>query len=402
MLWFIAFFNYADRQAIFSVFPLLEKEMGLSTVQLGLLGSSFAWVYGLGALFAGTIVDRIKRKTAILGGLQAWSIICVATASARTFPQLVFFRAAEGLGETFYFPASMSLVSDYHDKRTRSRAMGAHQTSVYVGTIGGGFFAGWIGQVYGWRWSFIVFGTLGILLGLVLQRMLVEPKRGAAEGLEGKAPKSLGQFLGEAWQTRTVRVLVLAFVCSNFVATVLLSWMPKFLFDRFHLSLAQSGLAATIFVQLASLAGSALGGILADKMRERTPAGRMIIQAAGVLCGAPFVWWCGQTQSIGTLIAALTGWGLFKGLYDANIFASIYDVVPPESRGAAAGLMNTLGWLAGGGSAPLVIGWIAQSTGLGMAISLAAGVYVLAGLLLLIAIFFYAERDIAALQARQA
>ncbi|HYK92340.1 MAG TPA: hypothetical protein VE398_26500, partial [Acidobacteriota bacterium] len=47
MLWFISFFNYADRQAIFSVFPLLENEMALTAVQLGLLGSAFAWVYGL-------------------------------------------------------------------------------------------------------------------------------------------------------------------------------------------------------------------------------------------------------------------------------------------------------------------------------------------------------------------
>ena len=173
--------------------------------------------------------------------------------------------------------------------------------------------------------------------------------------------------------------------------------MPKFLYDRFHLSLAQSGLAATVFVQLASLAGSALGGFLADHLRSRTPAGRMMVQAAGVLCGAPFVWWCGQTQSIGMVIAALTGWGLFKGLYDANIFASVFDVVPPEARGAAAGLMNTLGWLAGGGSAPLVIGWIAQSTGLGGAISLAAGVYVLAGLFLIVAAVFFARRDIEAM-----
>jgi MFS family permease len=69
MLWWISFFNYADRQAIFSVFPLLEREMGLTTVQLGLLGSGFAWVYGLGAPFAGMVVDRFKRKTVILGGI---------------------------------------------------------------------------------------------------------------------------------------------------------------------------------------------------------------------------------------------------------------------------------------------------------------------------------------------
>ena len=63
MLWAISFFNYADRQAIFSVFPLLTKEMGLTTVELGLLGSAFAWVYGLGGQFAGIIVDRVRRKT---------------------------------------------------------------------------------------------------------------------------------------------------------------------------------------------------------------------------------------------------------------------------------------------------------------------------------------------------
>src|SRR5215210_9183808 len=184
MLWLISFFNYADRQAIFSVFPLLQREMGLTTVQLGLLGSSFAWVYGLGAPFAGMVVDRVRRKTAILGGLEAWSIICVATVTSRRFRHLFFWRAAEGLGETFYFPASMSLISDYHGRDTRSRAMGLHQTSVYVGTIGGGFFAGLIGQYYGWRLSFVVFGGLGILLGLVLSRYLVEPVRGAAEAAD--------------------------------------------------------------------------------------------------------------------------------------------------------------------------------------------------------------------------
>lgn len=144
MLWSIAFFNYADRQAIFAVFPLLEKELHLSPVQLGLLGSSFAITYGVCAAFAGALVDRVRRVSAILWGLQVWSAICVATAAARSFPQLLAFRAAEGLGETLYFPASMSLIGAYHGSETRSRAMGLHQTSVYIGTIAGGFFAGLI------------------------------------------------------------------------------------------------------------------------------------------------------------------------------------------------------------------------------------------------------------------
>ena len=134
------------------------------------------------------------RKTAILGGLHVWSVICMATALSQNFRHLFFFRAAEGLGETFYFPASMSLLSDYHGRRTRSRAMGLHQTSVYVGTIGGGFFAGLIGQHYGWRLSFIVFGGLGVLLGSSLHWLLVEP-RTRRSGIEPswRRPAALGR-----------------------------------------------------------------------------------------------------------------------------------------------------------------------------------------------------------------
>jgi MFS family permease len=410
MLWLISFFNYADRQAIFSVFPLLEREMRLTPVQLGLLGSAFAWVYGLAAPLAGMIVDRVKRKTAILGGLHAWSLICMATVLSKNFRHLFFWRAAEGLGETFYYPASMSLISDYHGRETRSRAMGLHQTSVYMGTIGGGFFAGLIGQYYGWRWSFIVFGGLGILLGIVLKRYLVEPVRGAADAAEtGDAAAtpharvagslSFPAFLRLVARTRTLLCLMGAFMCANFVAVVLLSWMPKFLYDKFNMGLAMAGLTATIFVQLASMAGSPVGGWLADTLRRRTPRGRMAVQMIGVFGGAPFVVLCGLTSSVGVVMIALTAWGFFKGLYDANIFASVFDVVRPEARGTAAGMMNAVGWLAGGGSAPIVIGFIAQRESLGLAIALASTVYVVAGLLLLTGILFFVKSDAARMQA---
>ena len=409
MLWLISFFNYADRQAIFSVFPLLEREMHLTPVQLGLLGSAFAWVYGIGAPFAGMVVDRVRRKTAILGGLHTWSFICMATVTSGNFQHLFFWRAAEGLGETFYYPASMSLISDYHGRDTRSRAMGLHQTSVYMGTIGGGFFAGVIGQYYGWRWSFIVFGGLGVLLGMFLNRYLVEPARGAAEaadiaGTTG-APIAVGgglslrAFLRLVRRTPTLLCLMGAFMCANFVAVVLLSWMPKFLYDKFNMGLAMAGLTATVFVQLASMAGAPVGGWLADAWRRRTPRGRMAVQMIGVLCGAPFVVLCGLTSSVGMLIVALTAWGFFKGLYDANIFASVFDVVQPQARGTAAGFMNAVGWLAGGGSAPVVIGIIAQRESLGLAIALASTVYVAAGLLLLTGMVFFVKRDAARMQA---
>jgi sugar phosphate permease len=105
-----------------------------------------------------------------------------------------------------------------------------------------------------------------------------------------------------------------------------------------------------------------------------------------MLAGAPFVAICGTTHSVSTLVVALTCWGFFKGLYDANIFASVFDVVPADARGRAAGLMNMIGWLAGGGSAPLVIGLVAERSSLGSAMALASAVYMVAGALLVAAI----------------
>jgi MFS family permease len=402
MLWCISFFNYADRQAIFSVFPLLEREMHLTPVQLGLLGSGFAWVYGLAAPLAGFLVDRASRRRVILAGLHVWSVVCMATAVSRTFLHLFLFRAAEGLGETFYFPASTSLISSYHGAATRSRALGLHQTSVYMGTIGGGFFAGALAERYGWRLSFVVFGGLGILLGLVLARHLRDPPPAAApSGGHVYLPAPTGSRhpdtqldrpgTGEGRRSRTNRgalaCLLGAFMCANFVAVVLLSWMPKFLFDRFHMSLGMAGLTATVFVQLASMAGAPAGGWLADRWRQQHSGGRMAVQALGMFAGAPFVAVCGLTGSVTTLIVALTCWGFFKGLYDANIFASAFDLVPEDARGRTAGWMNMIGWLAGGGSAPVVIGLVASRSSLGAALALASIVYVAAGALLVTAIF---------------
>jgi predicted MFS family arabinose efflux permease len=398
MLWWISFFNYADRQALNAVFPLLQSEMRLENVALGGLSSAFAWFYGLSAPLAGFIVDRVRRKSAILGGLHAWSVICMATALSRRYSQLFFFRAAEGLGETFYYPASMSMLSDYHGTATRSRAMGIHQTSVYIGTIAGSSFAGLIGQFYGWRLSFVVFGGLGILLGLVLHFFLIEPQRGADLHCQESAIKpqvmsltQLARLLRCRW---SVALLLLAFMCANFVAVVALSWMPKYLHDSFGMDLAEAGLKATLYLQLGSMLGASLGGWLADYCRQRVASGRILVQMGGVLAAAPFVFLSGQARSEGLLILAMSGWGLFKGVYDANIFASAFDVIPAEARGTLAGFMNMVGWLGGGAPAPIIIGALADVYGLGPAIASAAVFYVLSAAFLLLAGIFSVKQDL--------
>lgn len=398
MLWFVCFFNYADRQAIFSVFPLLKKEMALSDMQLGIVGSAFMYIYALSGPFAGITGDKFSRKTLILGGLLFWSAITLCTAFAQNYWHLVIIRALEGFGEAFYFPAALSLVADYHGKDTRSRALALHQSSVYAGTIAGGAVSGYMGEHYGWRSSFYCFGGLGIVLAFVLWTLLKEPVRGASEPdaaghgtLIGQG--GLGEILRGAFQSRMVPVLIFTFMGANFVASIFLSWMPSFLYTKFHMSLSLAGFSATAYQQLASVLGVLTSGYLADRAAHHYKGGRMLIQSFGLMLGAPFIFLTGWTLDVPVLIVAMVCFGFFKGMYDANIWASLYDVVKPQWRSSASGIMNSLAWL-GGATAPIAIAYASESYGMSASISSASLIYLFVGIFLLIntRLYFRGER----------
>lgn len=400
LLWFCGFFNYADRQAVNSVFPLLGKEFSLSDFQLGMLGSAFMIVYASTSPFAGYVVDRVSRRVLIPVGLAIWSLICAATGMSRSFGQLVFFRAAEGLGESFYFPASLSFLADYHGRATRSRALGIHQTSVYLGTAGGAVLAGRLAENFGWRSPFFVLGLAGAAYALVLGFLLVEPVRGQSKVAK---PASVDPTLGDEldlgmiskedlWDkiariltNRAAVLLLCVFVGANFVAAAFLTWLPTFIYRKFALGVSGSSTTSTVW-PLASLVGALCGGVLADWAARRRKGGRIGVQSLGLILGAPFVFLAGRAGSVSMLVASLAAAGLCKGVYDANIFASLFDVVRPEDRGTAAGLMNSVGWT-GGFVAPVAVGLGSRNFGLSVAIASTATVYLVVGILAIFAAY---------------
>lgn len=406
MLWFVCFFNYADRQAIFAVFPKLKEEFDFDKVQLGLIGSAFMWVYAAGAPLAGYICDRFRRKDLILGGCLFWSFVTVTTGWCTKLWHFVTVRALEGFGETFYFPASMALTSDYHDQRTRSRALSFHQSSVYVGTILGSWLGAWIAEHLGWRLGFYFFGGMGMVLAVVLYTLLREPARGEAEAASGALAAhgvaageklSVAETLAAVFRTPTVPLLMLAFLSANFVATIFLTWTPTFLVERFGFKLTAAGLSGTVFIHLASACSVPVAGWLADRLTRRFAGGRMMVQAMGLVAGAGFVFLVGRTQDRGTLLLAMAIFGVCKGFYDSGIFASLYDAVEPRARGSAAGLMNTVGW-GGGALGPLFVGFASkygkssEVENMAAAISWCSLAYVVAAVLVLLAIWTRSKR----------
>jgi MFS family permease len=124
----------------------------------------------------------------------------------------------------------------------------------------------------------------------------------------------------------------------------------------------------------------------------------MLVQAAGLTIGAAFVFLVGATSSVRVLLFSMTIFGFGKGLYDSNIFASLYDAVDSRARATAAGFMNTLGWI-GGALGPLYVGLFTQYgrgtpvQNMSRAISSTGAFYILGTLLLLIVAFFFIKHD---------
>ena len=384
MLWLVCFANYADRQAIFSIFPPLQQEFSLTRVQLGALGSAFMWIYALSGPIAGWLSDRFSRRTILLAALLFWSLCTAATAIAHGYTALLICRALGGLGEAFYFPAAISLIADYHGRATRSRAMAMHQSAVYVGSIAGGALTAWLAASHGWRQPFLLFGAFGLALATILSLALREPARGAADrAKENPSALRTPGTLMSLMRNRPAWTLALVFIAANFVAAIFLSWTPAYLYEKFHMSLTLAGLSGTAWLQLASIVGVLAGGVLADRLAKRSGGGRIYAQAIGLMLGVPFLIATGQTSTAIGVACALLGFGLAKGIYDANIWASLYDVVPVRDRGIAVGIMNSLAWV-GGGVATIAVAAASTRFGFSACLSASSILYALPAVALLL------------------
>jgi MFS family permease len=347
LLWPVAMLNYLDRQ----IFSTMKKSIMqgvpdiMTETRFGELMAVFLLVYGLLSPVGGLIADRFNRRWVIIGSLAVWSGITWLTGHAQTFEQMWWARALMGVSEACYIPAGLALIADYHSGGTRSRAIGVHQSGIYVGLILGGM-GGYIADSsYGWRAGFSWFGAAGVFYSLVLLAML-KGKPVTAENKAGRS--SIVSSLTELFGIGAFLLLLVYFTLPGMPGWIVKSWMPSMLGERFHLEQGKAGMAATLWVTLASLGGALLGGVIADRWMKHSERGRIYTSAIGMALCIPALFGVGYATSLTAAIIALITFGLGWGFFDTNNMPILCQLTRPELRGTAYGLMNMASITVGG------------------------------------------------------
>ena len=339
----VAMLNYIDRQMISTMRPAMQVDIGELTLaaNFGRLMAVFLWVYGSISAFSGVIADRINRKWLIVASLFIWSTLTLCNAFATSFDQLYMLRALMGFSEALYFPAALSLIADYHDHRTRSRAVGIHATGIYLGQVFGGF-GSTISKAYSWQHTFLLFGIIGMAYALLLIFFVHEKEREKTE-----TSFELGTHLKSLFTSLPFWIILLYFTIPSLPGWAIKNWAPTLIANSLHLDMAVAGPLTTISISLSSFFGVLIGGSLADRWYQSNPRGRIYTSAIGLALTIPSLILLGFGTGFLSIISAAVFFGLGFGMFDTNNMPILCQFVDKNQRATGYGFLNMGGIFAG-------------------------------------------------------
>lgn len=394
VLGLVNFVDQVDIAILRGVLPFLEDEWSLSDLQLGLLGFAFIVVNTIATIPAGWVADHYRRTHVMGWTLVSWTALISLSATAINYANLLFARAVMGIGQSVDDPSSTSLLGDYYPARMRARVFSVQQVSFFVGggigLAGGGF----VGSTLGWRWAFALVGIPGSAVAFIVFR-LREPRRGEADRREwgaggeddepdapvaGRAFADLGMgpFLRLAarelaaelrmlFGIRTMRYILVGVSALLFTVSGIGYWLAVY-HDRYSgMTVTQATAFTAAVLAVGGGIGTILGGVIADRLYARGPAGRIsYVVWSSIACAVLFMTSFSLSsvplrlglQFVGVLAAA----GAVPGLR-----AALLDVTPAESRGIGASAFALASSVFGTALAPPLVGALSDATSLPVA-----------------------------------
>ncbi|MBY0251661.1 MAG: MFS transporter [Methylobacterium organophilum] len=362
--------TYIDRVNIGTAAPAMQKELGLTNVELGLAFSAFAYPYAFFQIAGGWLGDRLgPRKTLLICG-AIWSAATVMIGFVEGAMSLVAARFLLGIGEGSAFPTATRALANWMAADRRGFAQGITHAAARLGNALTPPLIAFLIVALSWRDSFIIIGLISFAwVGLWWFYFRDDPRehKGVTEQELAVLPpvKIAGERKAVPWGRLLRRMLpvTLTDFCYGWTLWLFLNWIPSYFLHQHHLDIKKSAIFAS-GVFFAGVVGDTVGGVVSDRILRRTgdvARARVSVIVVGFLGAFAFMLPVLFTTDLLTITLCLSGAFFFAELIVAPIWAVPMDIAPQYS-GTASGFMN-FGFGLAGMISPVVFGLIIDMTG---------------------------------------
>jgi MFS family permease len=368
--------NYFDRVNLSVSRDALQASFGISAVMFGYLSSAYNWTYALLQLPSGLLLDRFGVRRVGIVSTVIWSVASFAAAICTGVGGLFGARFLLGIGEAPTFPANAKAIGYWFPTDERSLATATFDAAAKFSSAIGIPLLGLLLFYFGWRWNFAATGFISLVYFALFyafyrnpskDKLLTDPERqfiarGGAQP-EDRARAAKGAPLIYLLRQRKVWGLALGFASYNYTFYLLLTWLPSYLSTALHMDLLHSALYTSVPWLFATFTDLVVGGWLVDSLIQRGWSAvrvRQVVLIGGTILGLGIL---GTAHAHSPVTALFWISMSIGGLSAASPVAwSIPSLVAPrESVGTLGGILNCSSQLAGI-AAPILTGYIVQST----------------------------------------
>ncbi len=380
--------NYIDRYILPGAQPLIQSEFHATDEQMGRLTTALFFTYMLTAPFTGWMGDRFRRKPLIIIGAVLWSLATLVTFWVHDYWSLFLRHALVGVGEATFGIFAPAVISDFFPARDRNRILSFFYLAIPVGAALGYLVGAQLGARYGWRTPFLIGAIPGLLIAALYAIFASEPARGGSEQTEADCgvpvvpspARMVGNFFAlfrnPAYMCATLGMAMMVFALGG-----ISTWMPTFLHRFADMSVAKAGTVLGGITVVDGLAGTAIGGWLAQRWLRTNDGALYLLSAWSMILTLPLA----ALTFFGPpawSIPALAGAMFFLFLNTGPLNAAICNSVTATVRSSAIALNLFLIHMLGDTFSPQIIGAISDRSNMRLGLGLTLVTLILSGILL--------------------
>ena len=374
--------NFLDRSSLSIANTSVRAEMHLNATEMGWLLSAFSLAYGCAQLPLIGLLDRAGTRSVLGFGLVLWSTAQMLTGLVRGLPAFLVLRVLLGVGEAPFYPAGIRCTREWFSEATRGRATALMSSSQTLGLAVAPPLLTWVMLRLGWRAMFVVLGAAGLMVAGAWIALHRARRDTVCAEREDATRTELGQVWPELLRQRTVWGMMLGWGGINYTVWLYLAWLPGYLQEQQHLSLAKSGWLASLPF-LAGALGMLTSGVLSDRLGRMGVALTTVHRSnlvVGMVISAGSTFLVAHSASVGQAVAGISVALFFIHFAGTSGWGYVQTVSPLRYVASLGALQNFASFMIAS-AAPVVTGWLLERThSFNLALAVCSGVTLLGAL----------------------